>query len=497
MTNFVDNSPNAGKLLSSLRSTGYSSYSAIADIIDNSFDANATKVDVFVNREKGDITISIVDDGEGMDYDTLDQALRLGSKTERNIETDLGRYGMGLVTASLSIGRCLRVLSGHNGDDYCSFGCQDIDEVIKQNAFVKTMQKLENKKHSGTRVQISKTDQLQNKHIPTFVSTLAGKLTRIYRHFLAAGKKITVRYEDGKKNGVIALDHTSEILFHPKTQIWSNEAYEITLNGKTGKLRIKLFLLPNFSTGVNRKLGINQANQGFSVLRNNREIAYGKSFGLFAKHNTMNRFRAELFYPAVFDEEMGLSFTKQTIEPNQQILDKIATELSGQIRSIRSKLEKEQVKSEDPLEHSDSESVIAQKARLLITPKAITEKRDPKKRKITVPHGPGKGEREPRKTKTSPRGIGAKFEEVSLGPTGPFVDFFQQGKVIVVQWNIDHAFYKEVLLENKNRKNIISAADYLAYAMAAAELKTTNDENYEMLQNLRGIISTNLRTLLS
>src|SRR5215472_4111000 len=92
----VSNPPNARRTMEALREMGYDSYASVLDIIDNSIDAQATVVSVDICELQGDILIDIEDNGCGMDYDTLNEALRLGSDTIRET-ADLGKFGMGLV----------------------------------------------------------------------------------------------------------------------------------------------------------------------------------------------------------------------------------------------------------------------------------------------------------------------------------------------------------------------------------------------------------------
>src|SRR5437588_2789528 len=94
----LENPPHARRTMEALRELGYDSYASILDIIDNSIDAQATKIDITIKEDSGDIIITIDDDGTAMDEETLSEALRLGSDTEREA-TDLGKFGMGLVTA--------------------------------------------------------------------------------------------------------------------------------------------------------------------------------------------------------------------------------------------------------------------------------------------------------------------------------------------------------------------------------------------------------------
>lgn len=109
--------PKAGAMLESLRGMGYSVPAALADIIDNSVSARASRVriDFIWNAEQS--AVRVLDDGEGMSEDELDRAMRLGSTSPLDVRDpdDLGRFGMGLKTASLSQCRRLTVGSRHAG----------------------------------------------------------------------------------------------------------------------------------------------------------------------------------------------------------------------------------------------------------------------------------------------------------------------------------------------------------------------------------------------
>src|SRR2546422_385012 len=94
----TDNSPNVHRFFYAMRRLGYSNYAAICDIIDNAVDAEATSVHVLIQLVNGQHVITIADNGKGMNLGTLDESLKLGSKTERNVSSDLGCFGMGLVT---------------------------------------------------------------------------------------------------------------------------------------------------------------------------------------------------------------------------------------------------------------------------------------------------------------------------------------------------------------------------------------------------------------
>ena len=106
----VDVTPSARRLTGSLRDIGYDFVAAIADLVDNSLSANAERIDIEIVYDGADSYVVIADNGTGMTEGDLAEALRFGSQREYAIG-DLGRYGLGLKTASLSQCRRLTVVT--------------------------------------------------------------------------------------------------------------------------------------------------------------------------------------------------------------------------------------------------------------------------------------------------------------------------------------------------------------------------------------------------
>jgi len=113
--------PRAAAMLESLRGLGYSTAAALADIVDNSISAGAAKVSIEFIWDGSNSRISILDDGRGMDDAELESALRLGDRNPLDARDvrDLGRFGMGLKTASFSQCRRLTVASTKNEAQSC------------------------------------------------------------------------------------------------------------------------------------------------------------------------------------------------------------------------------------------------------------------------------------------------------------------------------------------------------------------------------------------
>lgn len=505
MEEYTLNQPNAAKLIASLRNTGYDSYAAVEDIIDNAIDAQARLIKIIVEHEKKEIRIIIADNGTGMNESVLNEALKLGSISDKEEISDLGKFGMGLCTASISMARKLEVITKGDASD-CLYSSQDLDEIVKQNEFIKVLRKADKTEielfhefsgKRGTVIILSNVDRLSDSNTAQFASKLSKDIGRIYRKFIEAGIEFSV---NGRE--VELVDPL--LLSHKETRVYSDEVYDLpeTAAGiKNEKIRVRIALLPDSSSEEAKLNGWNIRNQGFYVLRNNREIASGESLGVFSKHNDFNRLRIELSFSGRLDNAMGVRFSKDGIKPNQVIADFLVQEIHGQVRSIRSMLQKnKRTDDSSGVDHTGSEAVIAQKAKLLITPEAQIEKRNPRKEThendssapISI-----KDRENFRQTKTSPKGLGARFETAAMGREGTLYEAYQEGKIIVVRWNTDHPFYDRVILANKDSKDIVSAIDYLIFALASSELKNGNDDNIELMANLKSVMSTNLRSLLS
>jgi hypothetical protein len=100
-------------MLESLRGLGYTPPTALADLVDNSIAANSGEVAIHLEWAGLESWVRIVDDGDGMDDAALEAGMRLGARDPRaeRAASDLGRFGLGLKTASFSQARRLTVAS--------------------------------------------------------------------------------------------------------------------------------------------------------------------------------------------------------------------------------------------------------------------------------------------------------------------------------------------------------------------------------------------------
>lgn len=125
----IDVTPSARRLTESLRDIGYDFVAALADLVDNCVSANATEVDIRIDVESDDPWLIIADNGDGMTQAGLNEALRFGTRREYG-SGQLGRYGLGLKTASISQCRRLTVVTRRSLNNCrISAQCLDMDHI--------------------------------------------------------------------------------------------------------------------------------------------------------------------------------------------------------------------------------------------------------------------------------------------------------------------------------------------------------------------------------
>lgn len=526
----ISNEPNAAILMESLRKTGYGNRAALADIADNSIDAGASRIALVLqsDAESPYPTVVVADNGVGMGHDVLDEALKLGSKTEHDLRSDLGRFGLGLVTAGHSLARRVQVLTKAAGDPlYVSIS--DIDEMIRAEKFVKMLRPANAKELTDFKERMSELgfelpptdDELHGTLIllercdgwtgtksssakyrielrKSDTDVLADEFGATFREFIAAGRLEMI--VNGKAVSAIDpfnLDGGGEIRLDQELEF---DVIDHDGRPSTAKVRVKVGVLPNIDSGVPERQLPKLKNQGFSVLRNHREISYAQRFGIFTQHNKLNRMRGEIEFPAALDDLLNVHFSKQGVEPNQAFVDKLRELTKHTIRQIEKEGNRDLMKpgDEEAKMHREAEKDIAEKQHLLALPDgAAKERRD--RGKPPRPHPPvSTPNSDPtlkRLRKRQPAAFkNVKFQEAALGASGPIYNADKENATIVITWNIEHPFYEVFVLGNNTRG--AKVIDYLVYCLACAELMAHDDTTLDFIDNMRMITSTNMRMLL-
>lgn len=334
MSNLRENKPTADVLMLSMRAMGYSFESAIADIVDNSISAEATKVSIRFAIDPSKLYVAICDDGYGMSPAELFDAMKYGSEQKRagRAETDLGRFGLGLKSASLSQCRKLTVASKKNGDISALIWDLDVIEekrdwfIIEcekgQIADIPSITWLDNVEH-GTVVVWENFDLLE-KSAGSVYSTLmkyqdsvSNYLSLIFHRYLNRPKasRVEITVNNFQLSG---LDPFLEN--HNKTNI--RKQVQIPIMDSTGVERMVIvqpFVLPfqKDLTDEDKRLsgGIEnyRSRQGFYIYRNERLIVWGKWFGRHRDELTKYA-RIKVDIPNTLDDIWGIDIKKQTAE---------------------------------------------------------------------------------------------------------------------------------------------------------------------------------------
>ena len=317
--------PEAASMIETFRAIGYSLETAIADIIDNSISARARNI--YINRiwRGGKSVITIKDDGDGMNSEEIIQAMRPGAQnplSDRS-ETDLGRFGLGLKTASFSQCRKLSVLSKHNGY-VAAFWSWDLDYVAQSKRWEllrwvpdEFLHELDSQK-SGTLVvwtdldrvlssETSETDENAKRKFSTYLDKVKNHIAMTFHRFIE-DKSVKISWCSYPIEAWNPFC-TSE----PKTQ-------EQPTENVNGGVTMRGYVLPhknNFSTEKAYKdaEGMNgwAAQQGFYVYRGNRLLLAGDWLGLFRKEEHYKLVRIQIDLPNRLDSEWQIDIKNRKL----------------------------------------------------------------------------------------------------------------------------------------------------------------------------------------
>ena len=337
--NSIDVPPYAPTLMESTRAIGYSLEAAIADIIDNSITAYATKIDINF-FPIGQTYISILDNGLGMSCEETNTAMQYGSKnpTEDRDSNDLGRFGLGLKTASLSQCRTLTVISSKEGQ-ICGRSW-DLDFVQKTGRWsllvleeddmislpdYNTLKKYE----SGTLIIWQNLDRLSAGE-SDFINSFGHKMDRVREHISLVFHRFIAGEVGLKKIKILIngqeVNYTNPFITGKSTQIMDDEV--IVIRGK--KVTLRPYILPHISKLSETELkelggkdGLRK-QQGFYVYRNKRLLVWGTWFRMMRKGDLSKLARVQVDIPNSLDDLWTLDIKKSTATPPEEVKRNLA-----------------------------------------------------------------------------------------------------------------------------------------------------------------------------
>lgn len=318
--------PVVGNFVKSLRDIGYTFEVAVADVIDNSITAEAENIIIMCLPEPY-LNFSILDDGQGMEEEDLINAMRLATQNPDRFRepNDLGKFGLGLKTASFSQCRKLTVLSKRNED--ISIKQWDLDYISKKNEWLLVTPEKENyRSHPlfsafenlefGTLVIWENIDTLRKEDIPLHLEELHHHLSLVFHYFLEG--KVPKR-----KKLNITINGTAVEAFNP-----FNPNHKATQEFQTEKIffnnyeiNVQPYILPHHSKLSQQEFeryataeGYTKS-QGFYLYRGSRLLVYGTWWGLHKMNDTHRLVRIKIEIPTNKDSEWGIDIKKSTAQP--------------------------------------------------------------------------------------------------------------------------------------------------------------------------------------
>ena len=322
-------SPNLSNFIKSLRDVGYTFEIAVADVLDNSISANATEIKIYTVA-KPDIIFCMLDNGKGMTEIELTEAMRLATQDpeQKRDKKDLGRFGLGLKTASFSQCKKLTVLSKKNGNTYAKQW--DLDYISNNNEWLlispdiadfnnHPLIKNFNKNEHGTIVIWENIDRYKANSFSERIDRLRKHLSLVFHKFIegsASFKKLKISIN----NNVIPAFNPFNIN-HDATIEKASEKIKIY----DQPINITPYILP-----YHKKLSAQEWNeyatedgyiksQGFYLYRANRLLIHGTWWGLHRATDAHKLVRIKIEISNEQDNFWAIDIKKSTANPMPEI----------------------------------------------------------------------------------------------------------------------------------------------------------------------------------
>ena len=512
--------PDPGRVMEGLRDTGYNFNTALADIIDNSIAAEATKVDISIDlNPKGELTVYIADNGTGMDEEGLQNAMRYGSR-RRDDPSSLGKFGLGLKTGSTAFCRCLSVVSRGSGSDIVRKVQWDLDYIAQTNEWNLKQPVVSDDEieildataggGTGTLVIWQKIDRLlksyknkgsQKNALKRTINDLQFHIAMVYQRFLDKEDQ-RARDIEITLNGVNVEAWDPFCLTEEDTEKLAEEIVDVEMpDGKMSQFSVRAFMLPrreNFSTSAARDSArISNDMQGFYIYRENRLIHSSDWLQMFTREPHFSLLRVEFSFDHTLDEVFNVDIKKSRILLNEDIFGFVKDQIMPAPRRAaeeryRKGTSKEVVKKGRDA-HEASNKNIDEKAKSVEDSRVTVTGKDEvqlENRNGTFTH------------KITIRSA-AKAGQYRVIPVDSLDDGQLWNPCIVdggkhaVELNQSHPYYQKIYYPVLEQNVMVTGMDALLWALAEAELSTFNAETKEQYEDMRIQVSRYLKKLIA
>ncbi len=492
------NEPDASRLIFGLRDTGYNFRTASADIIDNSIAANADEVHVRIAMTSdGRKFVYFGDNGDGMDEDGVHKAMRYGAPVRANLAS-LGKFGLGLKTASSSVCRRFALISRKSPDAPLAKLAWDLDHVEETGKWEMRADPIEQHEadafdelcgDKGTLVVWSKCDRLLTKNydepgganeqaaIKRLRSSLKEHIALIYHRFLdptdarQRNVLITVNNETVEPWNPFFPERAEQVLSEKQQRI----EMDLADGEGSGVATVKAWILPNSNTLTEeerKRANITNRGQGFYIFDFGHDLDEAfyvdvkKSRILFdpaieehlqkllgnARREAENRYRRkEKEKAAQVTLDHGSANVSISSAPNAKKPVVLEVDVANQTAVVRN-TQGARIKLHQPVQNNvDADKVYVD---------AVDDIRS------------------------------GELWEPAFRSTG------EVGHVPGVRINKNHDFYQKIYLRAGASGYSVQGMDLLLWAFATAEVDFSNPEMQPIFADIREVVSSNLKKLL-
>lgn len=530
--------PDTVRVIEGFRDTGYTFDSSIADIIDNSIGpGNAQNISVTVSLD-GDSSamVRIVDDGVGMSSERLENAMRYGAERQSNMNS-LSKFGLGLKTASTQFCRRLVVLTNsldslegayaaawdldrvaETGTWSLEIGPVDVQESLVLDEVFEELSELAGVSvECGTAVVWEKVDRLLKTQSGADAKNKSLAIKRLAKGLSQHLRMVFQRFLDHKderaRNIQIFLNGEKLSPWDPFIEnsggdlVKTNTFTFDTPYGGQHAATLRAFIIPRKDEiedlDVWKEARVSLDKQGIYLYRENRLIDGPSWLGTGAPETHVNNLRIELSFHAQLDPIFGVGIKKSGVHIDEQLVEA----LSDMLQPIRREADKRSrtgraKKSSDGFQQKRPTEVTLGRVKPMLKVPSVTKNIDGsielnnKSGKVPVVGKDGK-----------PSGV------VNFTVEDEFADMnvvrreslenavlwdmsLSTNDILQVELNTGHDWYQKAYIPIANNSNVSQAIEYLFYALAQAELDSTNEALQEMFEEFRVDVSRNLKKLV-
>jgi hypothetical protein len=511
--------PDPKRMVQGLRDTGYQFNTAVADVIDNSIAAEAEKISVFLNMDyHGKLTLEIYDDGIGMNRDELINAMKYGS-SPRPSPASLGKFGLGLKTASTAYCRRLTVISRNAANAPLLRATWDLDHISTANKWELLIGEADKQEivsfkkvigdDKGTLVLWQNVDRLLKNYVDQGGAAAKKALVKIAQDLRQHLSMVYQRFLDANDNRArhvkMWLNGEEVPPWDPfctgESQIAGEDTPKVEVSsGETAKFKMKAYVLPRreeFSSEEAAKAArISNTNQGVYVYRENRHIHGPDWLKMFSKEPHFSLLRVEFSFDHLLDEAFQIDIKKSQIILDETLYDYIVEFLTPPRRAAEEVYRKgRKAKTQDVAKsaHDSSNRNISSKEGAIDQP--VVQSVDPAHSEAELINAQGHIRLKLMITSAN------KPLEVHVQPVTSIEDGLLWEPCIIdchcgVRINTSHPYYEKVYLPNLAEGVTIQGMDALLWGISVAELNCVSDATKSTFGELRYEVSRNLRKLV-